>query len=97
MFVTGGGNNDTGWTNPRYDNLLQTSEATPDPAQRMELLQQMETLLVENDVPIVPVYFYVGMSLYYPDKLGGFEPNFVDDHRWGDFYIRASSRRAPSS
>jgi hypothetical protein len=27
------------------------------------------------------------MSLYYPDKVGGFEPNFVDDHRWGEFYI----------
>jgi hypothetical protein len=25
--------------------------------------------------------------LYYPDKVGGFEPNFVDDHRWGDFYL----------
>jgi hypothetical protein len=25
--------------------------------------------------------------LYHPDKLGGFDPNFVDDHRWGDFYI----------
>jgi hypothetical protein len=29
----------------------------------------------------------VGMSLYYPDKVGGFEPNFVDDHRWGEFFI----------
>jgi oligopeptide transport system substrate-binding protein len=86
MFVTGGGNNDTNWGNPQYDQMLQTSEATPDPAQRMQILENMESLLV-NNVPIVPVYYYVGMSLYYPDKLGGFEPNFVDDHRWGEMYI----------
>ena len=87
MFVTDGGNNDTGWGNTQYDQMLQTSESTPDPAQRMKILHDMEKILVEDEVPIMPVYFYVGMSLYYPEKLGGFEPNFVDDHRWGEFYI----------
>jgi len=87
MFVTDGGNNDTGWSNPQYDQMLQTSENTADPAQRMQILHDMEKILVEDDVPIVPIYFWVGMSLYQPDKLGGFEPNFVDDHRWGEFYI----------
>jgi oligopeptide transport system substrate-binding protein len=47
----------------------------------------MEKILVEDEVPIVPVYFWVGLSLYYPDKLGGLEPNFVDEHFWGEFYI----------
>jgi oligopeptide transport system substrate-binding protein len=87
MFVTDGGNNNTGWGNPKYDQMLQNSESTPDPAQRMQVLHDMEKILVEDEVPIVPVYFYVGMSLYYPQKLGGFEPNFVDDHRWGEFYV----------
>jgi len=87
MFVTDGGNNDTGWGDPRYDQMLQTSENTADPARRMQILHDMEKILVEDEVPIVPVYFWVGMSLYYPGKVGGFEPNFVDDHRWGEFYI----------
>jgi oligopeptide transport system substrate-binding protein len=87
MFVTDGGNNDTGWGNARYDQMLQTSENTPDPAQRMKILRDMEKILVEDGVPIVPVYFWVGMSLYDPGKVGGFEPNFVDDHRWGEFTI----------
>jgi len=87
MFVTDGGNNQTGWGNPQYDQMLQTSETTPDPAQRMQILHDMEKMLVEDETPIIPVYFYVGISLYYPDKLAGFEPNFVDDHRWGEFYI----------
>ena len=87
MFVTDGGNNDTGWGDPQYDQMLQTSENTADPAQRMQILHDMEKILVDDGVPIVPIYFWVGMSLYYPDKVGGFEPNFVDDHRWGEFYI----------
>jgi oligopeptide transport system substrate-binding protein len=87
MFVTGGGNNDTGWGKPQYDQMLADSEATPDTVKRMQILHDMEKILVEDEVPIVPLYNYVGISLYYPDRLGGFEPNFVDDHRWGEFFI----------
>jgi len=87
MFVTDGGNNQTGWGDPQYDAMLATSENTADPAARMKILHDMEKILVEDEVPIVPVYFWVGMSLYYPEKVGGFEPNFVDDHRWGEFYL----------
>ena len=87
MFVTGGGNNDTGWSNPEYDQLLSSSESITDPKARMQVLSKMEKILVEDQAPILPVYFYVGMSLYYPDRLAGYEPNFVDDHRWGNFSI----------
>jgi len=86
MFVTDGGNNLTGWSNPTYDHLLDQSQAIPDPAQRMKLLQEMETILVDQDMPIVPLYYYVGISLYRNEKVAGFEPNFVDDHRWGVLY-----------
>jgi oligopeptide transport system substrate-binding protein len=87
MFVTDGGNNETGWGNPRYDQMLEASGTALDPAQRMKIFHDMEKILVEDEVPIVPVYFWVGLSLYYPDKLGGLEPNFVDEHFWGEFYI----------
>lgn len=87
MFVTDGGNNETGWGNPQYDQMLAASEAIPNPIQRMQMLHDMEKILVEDEVPIIPVYFWVGMSLYDPAKVGGFEPNFVDDHRWGEFYL----------
>jgi oligopeptide transport system substrate-binding protein len=87
MFVSGGGNNDTNWGDPQYDQMLATSENTADPAKRMKILSDMEKILVDDQVPIVPIYFWVGMALYEPDKVGGFEPNFVDDHRWGELYI----------
>jgi oligopeptide transport system substrate-binding protein len=87
MFVTDGGNNLTGWSNPQYDQMLATSENTADPAKRMQILRDMEKMLVDDDAPIAPIYFWVGMSLYRPDKVAGFEPNFVDDHRWGELRI----------
>jgi len=87
MFTTGNGNNETGWSNPHYDQMLQASEAAPDPVQRMQIFHDMEKILVEDEMPIAPVYFWVGISLYDPEKLGGFSPNFVDEHFWGEFYI----------
>jgi oligopeptide transport system substrate-binding protein len=87
MFVTNGGNNNTGWSNADYDKLLDSSESITDPKARMQVLEKMEKILVEDQLPILPLYYYVGMSLYYPNRLGGYEPNFVDDHRWGNFYI----------
>jgi oligopeptide transport system substrate-binding protein len=87
MFVSAGGNNETNWSDPQYDQMLAVSENTAEPAKRMQILHDMDKLLCEDGVPIVPIYFYVGMALYWPDKLGGFEPNFVDEHPWGDFYI----------
>ncbi len=92
MFVTGGGNNDTNWGDPQYDQMLATSENTADPAARMKILSEMEKILVVDQVPIIPVYFWVGMALYEPDKVGGFEPNFVDDHRWGELYIPGKAK-----
>ena len=87
MFVTDGGNNLTGWGDKPYDDLLAISENTADPVKRMGLMRDMEKILVVDEVPIFPIYFWVGMALYYPDRVGGFEPNFVDDHRWGELYI----------
>ena len=92
MFVTDGGNNQTGWSDPQYDAMLATSEQTADKDARMKILHDMEKILVEDQAPIVPVYFWVGMSLYDPTKVGGFEPNFVDDHRWGEFYLPGKSK-----
>lgn len=56
-FITGGGNNRTGWSNARYDALLQQSYAAPDEAARLEIFQQMDQILVD-DLPILPIYYY---------------------------------------
>jgi len=91
MFVTGGGNNRTGWSSPEYDRLIALAAATTDPAERFEVLIQAENLLVGQDVPICPLYFYVGIQFYDPSSLGGIQGNILDEHPLRAMYRKDGS------
>ncbi|MBV9659447.1 MAG: peptide ABC transporter substrate-binding protein [Verrucomicrobia bacterium] len=80
MWVAGGGNNRTGWTNATYDGWIEAAAREPDNARRMELFRQAERMLVTDAAPICPVYFYVGIQIYDAHKLGGIEANLLDEH-----------------
>lgn len=79
-FITGRGNNRTGWSHPEYDRLMAQSAQESNPQTRAQLMQNAERILIEQELPIIPIYHNVGMALYHSDKLGGFYPNVVDDH-----------------
>ncbi|MAF66121.1 MAG: hypothetical protein CMJ84_10760 [Planctomycetes bacterium] len=78
MFVTGGENNRTGWGDLRYDELIAAAAVEPDPVRRMELFAEAEAILMD-ELPILPIYFYVTRNLVNP-RLGGFHGNVVDEH-----------------
>ncbi len=80
MFVTGGGNNRTGWSSPEYDRLIADAAREADPARRFAILREAEAMLVTGQVPVCPLYFYVGIQLYDPEKIGGIAPNVLDEH-----------------
>lgn len=80
MFLTDGGNNRTGWSSAEYDRLIATAAAETDPTARLAILRQAEELLVAGETPICPVYFYVGIQFYDPNKIGGISPNVLDEH-----------------
>ena len=80
MFVTGDGNNETGWGNPRYDELVRTANQTVDVKKREALFQQAETILVRDQVPIIPLYIYVGVNYFDTNKVQGIWQNVLDDH-----------------
>ena len=80
MFLTGGGNNRTGWSSSKYDALIAQAAHELDPHKRVEVFREAEDLLVSRDVPICPIYDYVGIQLYDPEKLGGIEANVLDEH-----------------
>lgn len=65
-FLSGSGNNRTGYSNPAYDNLVQRAYAEPGKAARYELLQQAEAILME-DVVIAPVFFATRRYLLAPE------------------------------
>jgi oligopeptide transport system substrate-binding protein len=85
LWVTGGGNNHSGWGNKSYDALIAKAKATIDPKVRMAALHAAEKILMTN-MPIVPLYYYVGPVLlskhiknFYQSTLG-----FVD---WKNAYM----------
>jgi oligopeptide transport system substrate-binding protein len=78
MFTTGNGNNDTGWSNPRYDDLIARAFRSPDEETHFALLQEAEALLLE-DLPIIPLYWYTRIYLKDP-RLKGWEPKLLDNH-----------------
>jgi oligopeptide transport system substrate-binding protein len=85
-FVTGRGNNRTGWSNPTYDQLMAQAANTANPVLRLELMKKAETILVERELPIAPLYYFVGVTLYHADQLGGFAPNLIDEHPLRELY-----------
>jgi len=80
LFLTGDGNNQTGWGNPRYDNFVHDANETSDPMAREKLFQQAETILVHDELPILPVYTYVGINYFDTNKITGIGENILDDH-----------------
>jgi len=80
MFVTGDGNNRTGWSNARYDELIHQANAITDVQARETLFQQAETILVRDEVPIIPIFFYEGINYYDTNKISGVYANVVDLH-----------------
>ncbi len=79
------GQNDTGYDNPEYDQLVAESQSALDPQQRMNILQQAESIMLA-DMPILPLYTYVTARLVQP-WVGGYESNIMDHHRHKNMYI----------
>ena len=80
LFRGDNGNNRTGWRNARYDALMDAASREVDLRRRAALLHQAETLLVRDEAPIIPIYFYVGLNYYNPAKVKGIYPNILDEH-----------------
>lgn len=57
-LTTTSGNNDSGYSNPLYDDLLAQARTQRDAGARAALLRQAEALIVEEDFPILPILHY---------------------------------------
>lgn len=60
VYVSGGGDNITGYNNPEYDKYVQAGKLETDPAKRMALLHKAEDTLMD-DMPIIPLFFSVSV------------------------------------
>jgi oligopeptide transport system substrate-binding protein len=85
-FVSGGGNNRTGWSNKEYDDLVAAAAMETDSAKRSQIFRQAEEILLNQGTPICPLYYYVGIQIYDGQKFGGIEPNLLDEHPFREMY-----------
>jgi oligopeptide transport system substrate-binding protein len=80
LFLSGSGNNRTGWSNTAYDQMIGEAAGEGDPRKRFEILRKAEEFLVRDQLPIAPLFFYVGIQLYDGNAIGGIEENVLDEH-----------------
>lgn len=78
LLQSDNGKNDMGYANPEYDQLLQQAALQREPAQREQILQQAERLMLA-DMPVLPIYFYVSHRLIKP-YVKGWQANIMDHH-----------------
>jgi oligopeptide transport system substrate-binding protein len=69
VFSKNNSQNDPGYMSDEFNKLIDAARIEPDPAERIQLLQKSEEILL-NDYPIIPVYFYTARRLVKP-YLGG--------------------------
>lgn len=73
MWTTGNGNNDTGWSNEKYDQMIAKAKEMKTGKKREQIMQKAEQLLLEKG-PVIPIYFYTN-NLMVSEKVKGFEPH----------------------
>jgi oligopeptide transport system substrate-binding protein len=82
LFLTTNPNNQTGWKSERYDSLLRTANATADVHERARLMHDAEAILIREELPVIPIYIYVGYNMFDPKVIHGIynENNPRDEH-----------------
>ncbi len=80
LWVTGGGNNQTGWSHADYDRLLRGALETKTEKERMAVYQKLEAILAD-EMPVIPIYFYTRVYAISP-KVKNWISNPLDSRAW---------------
>ncbi|MBM4107299.1 MAG: peptide ABC transporter substrate-binding protein [Phycisphaerae bacterium] len=94
---TGDGNNDRKYSSAAYDALLDRARDEPDRARRLEILSEAERLIVEEDLPLLPIFHYVQIYLFDPHRLTGISahPRSEQSLQWVDILGDGLGRDRP--
>ena len=68
MLRTGDGNNDGGYNNIGFNQLLDLAAVETNPEKRMQILQAAEALMLK-DQPVAPIYQYINLDLFNPQQI----------------------------
>jgi oligopeptide transport system substrate-binding protein len=77
LFLTDGGNNNTGYSDPVYDDIiLNLAPKAKSREERYQLFYDAEKMMLE-EMPIIPIYTYTSKHLVHP-SVDGIHPNLMD-------------------
>ena len=77
LFLTDGGNNNTGYSDPVFDDIiLHRAPKAKSREERYQLFYEAETMLLE-EMPFIPIYTYTSKHLVHP-SVEGIYPNLMD-------------------
>lgn len=89
-FTTKGGTNRTGFSNARYDQIIeQLAPAAPTREERYELMAEAETLFMK-EAAIIPIFSYNGRHLVQP-SVQGYHPNVLEIRNFKNISLNASA------
>lgn len=70
MLMTGNPNNHTGWSNPQYDAWVRKIRSLPPGPSREALVEQAQTLAIDEQAVVIPVYHLVTVIAHKPGLSG---------------------------
>ena len=86
MWTDGNGNNLTGWTNPKFEELLKQSHQEADPAKRYTILRDAETIMTA-EAPVLLLAWYARNYLMDP-AVENWHPLLLDNHPYDVLRLR---------
>lgn len=86
LWTSDSANNHSGWSNARYDELIEHSTRESNPTKRFEIFSDAESILLD-ELPILPVFHYNRIFLIDP-KLLGWDPNLIGYCRWKQIHFQ---------
>ena len=85
IWDSASGNNDTLWANADYDRLLRSALSAKTEAERYEIYQKMDAILVD-ECPVIPIYYYTRVNAISP-RVKGYYPTLLDNHPYKYIYL----------
>lgn len=86
LFGSHNGNNRSGWSSAKYDELLRSANLQRDPAARLAQLRAAEEIFADQ-LPVLPIYVYSRAELIKPYLRGhalNYELRYMFKHWWID-------------
>src|SRR6056297_731719 len=80
MFLSGAAMNGGNFSNERYDELINQAARMPAGEERFEVLQEAESIFIEQEQAVIPIYHYTTNNMIDLDEWGGWYVNTMDYH-----------------